>query len=219
MDPRERFPDPQEHVLIALDAKQSMIYTNFPGIVQSVNTVALTCVVQPAIQGIVRQKDGTLRYTNMPLLPDVPLIIPHGGGYALTFPVQPGDECMVFIANRCIDSWWQSGGIQKPIDFRMHDLSDGFALIGPYSQPNVISGYATTTAQFRTNDGTIVVELDQANNRLHLKAPTIWLDTQNLSLNSGATVTPDLGVGNVPSYLNHTHPVGGGNSGPPNAGT
>jgi hypothetical protein len=69
---------------------------------------------------------------------------PRGGGCTLTFPVKEGDECLVIFADRCIDFWWQSGGIQEPVDGRMHDLSDAFCIVGPQSQAKKISGISTT---------------------------------------------------------------------------
>jgi hypothetical protein len=84
---------------------------------------------------------------------DVPVIFPRGGGCTLTFPVKAGDECLLIFADRCIDFWWQNGGVQKPVDLRMHDLSDAFAIVGPQSQAHKISGISTSAAQLRTDDG------------------------------------------------------------------
>src|SRR5260363_73502 len=72
--------------------------------------------VRPAIQGVVRRLDretATVRTeaVELPLLGDVPVFFPRGGGCTLTFPVQKGDECVVVFASRCIDGWWQSGGV------------------------------------------------------------------------------------------------------------
>jgi phage baseplate assembly protein gpV len=90
---------------------------------------------------------------------DVPVIFPRGGGCTLTFPVKAGDECLLIFADRCIDFWWQNGGVQKPVDLRMHDLSDAFAIVGPQSQAQKISGISTSAAQLRTDDGAAFVEV------------------------------------------------------------
>lgn len=55
---------------------------------------------------------------DLPILPDVPVVFPGGGGFALTFPVAAGDECLVVFASRCIDAWWQSGGVGEPMEPR-----------------------------------------------------------------------------------------------------
>ncbi|MDU9086154.1 Gp138 family membrane-puncturing spike protein, partial [Klebsiella pneumoniae] len=67
--------------------------------------------------------------------------------------------CLVIFADRCIDFWWQSGGIQEPVDERMHDLSDAFCIVGPQSQAKKIGGISTTAAQLRTDDGSAFIEV------------------------------------------------------------
>ena len=56
----------------------------------------------------------------------------------LTFPVKPGDECLLVFNERCIDGWWQSGGSSEPLDYRQHDLSDAVAIMGISSLPQVV---------------------------------------------------------------------------------
>ena len=108
--------------------KQAAIWTAIPGIIQKFDAVALTCEIQPAIQGKNRKEDGTIELVNLPLLLDCPVVFPHAGGCSLTFPIKSRDECLVIFACRAIDLWWQSGGIQPPAEIRMHDLSVGFCI-------------------------------------------------------------------------------------------
>ncbi len=138
---------------------KEQIRVALPGIIQSFNPDAVTAVVQPAIRYIERDNDGNKVTQDYPLLVDVPVVFPRGGGCTLTFPVKAGDECLVIFADRCIDFWWQSGGIQEPVDGRMHDLSDAFCIVGPQSQAKKISGISTTAAQLRTDDGAAIIEL------------------------------------------------------------
>lgn len=163
MDQRERIPDGEELLRTAWDAWRAGLWTSLPGIIQSVDFVANTCVVQPSIKGFQRvlNDDGSVveKLVTMPLLLDVPLFFPSGGGFSMTFPVAAGDECLVVFADRCIDSWWQSGGVQPPASRRMHDLSDGFALVGFRSQPRRLGSVSQNTAQLRSDDGTVFVEV------------------------------------------------------------
>ena len=110
-----------------------------PGIIQSYNAGTNTATVQLAIREKVNQMDGTTADTDLPLLLDCPVMMPRGGGFALTFPVAAGDECLVVFADACIDSWWQSGGVQNQAEKRRHDLSDGIVIPGLWSQPNNIT--------------------------------------------------------------------------------
>lgn len=140
----------------------SMLRVSLPGIVQSFDPETCTCTVQPAIAG--QGVDETL-------LMDVPVIFPRGGGCTITFPVKAGDECLVIFSDRCIDFWWQNGGVQEPVDPRQHDLSDAFALVGPQSQAQKISNISTSTLQMRTDDGAAYIELDPNSQAVNVVAP------------------------------------------------
>lgn len=134
-----------------------------PGIIQSFDPEAVTCTVLPAVQGIMPTQSGT-DSTDIPLLVDVPVVFPRGGGCTLTFPVNAGDECLLIFSDRCIDFWWQSGGIQEPVDGRQHDLNDAFAIVGPQSQAQKISSISTSAAQLRTDDGAAFIEVATGHN-------------------------------------------------------
>lgn len=146
-----------------------------PGIIQSTNIASngqIAAVVQLAISGVMQSKDGSISSANYPLLHDVPIVWQRGGNCTLTFPIAQGDECLVVFAARCIDSWWQSGGVNNvPAEARMHDMSDGFAICGPFSKATQISNVSTTTVQLRSNDGEAYVELDPAGHIVNIKAP------------------------------------------------
>lgn len=160
MDPRERIGDRIEALRIALDSRQASIHTGFPGIIVSVNMTAMTAVVQPAIQGQFQNLDGTWSNVNLPQLLDCPIFFPGGGDFVLTMPLAKDNEVWVNIAERCIDAWWQKGGVQPQAEIRMHDLSDGFCFPKIWSQPQVLSPPPSTVAtQLRTKDGTAFLEI------------------------------------------------------------
>ena len=199
MDWRERAGDPQEALRAALDGRQTRIWTAMPAILQSYDPAALTAVVQPAIQGRMSAQDGSVSLVDLPLLVDCPVQFPSGGGVTMTFPLTPGDEVLVIIASRCIDAWWESGGVQAPLEARMHDLSDGFVIPGVRSQPRVLSpAPSATAAQLRSDDGETIIELDSEAQTLALTAPggvTINADTViNGTLHVTGAITTDASV-------------------------
>lgn len=171
MDRRELLNDPEEMLRAAFDGLLAGLWTALPGIVQSFDASKMTVVIQPAIRGRVRNPAGEWVSVNLPLLQDVPVVFPSGGGFTLTFPISAGDEALVIFADRCIDAWWQQGDVQPPIDLRIHDLSDGFAIVGPRSQPRVVPNVNTAAAQFRSDDGTVFVEV--SDDQVHVSAPRV----------------------------------------------
>ncbi|MBN3093474.1 translation initiation factor IF-2 [Pectobacterium brasiliense] len=152
----------------ALDAISEKVLSSMraamSGIIQSFDADEVTCVVQPSIQGASSDSSGVVSSLSLPLLTDVPVVFPRGGGCTLTFPVSPGDECLIIVADRCIDFWWQSGGVQEPVSDRMHSLSDAFVVVGPQSQAKKISGISTSATQLRTDDGATFVEVATGHN-------------------------------------------------------
>ena len=154
MDRRERTPDQVEATRAALDGKQAEIWTALPGIVESFDPVAMTVAVQPAVKGQIEDESGESSSVNLPLLVDVPVVFPSGGGFTLTHPVKKGDEALVIFSSRCIDGWWQEGGVGGAPDERMHDLSDGMAIVGPRSQAGRLTpAVDAENVQLRTDDG------------------------------------------------------------------
>lgn len=215
-DPRQLLNDPEEAQRLAQDGNQSGIWTAMPCIVKSVNLAAMTLEAQPAIQGIVQSETGENAFVNYPLLVDVPIVFPSAGGFTITMPIAAGDEVLVVFASRCIDSWWQSGGIGVPMEYRMHDLSDGFAIPGPRSQPRVVPSISATGLQIRNDAGTTYIEI-AADGKIKLVSPVGVELTGNLKVSG--TVTADSGViSGVTPFASHVHSgvtTGGGNSGPP----
>lgn len=172
MQRSQRLDDPSTALEIAMRGVQGRIWTALPGIIQSFDPAAMTCSVQPALQGTLSDpKTGKAANANLPLLVDCPVQFQSGGGVTLTMPIAQDDECLVIFASRCIDAWWQNGGIQPPMVYRMHDLSDGFVIPGVWSQPRVLSGVSTTTAQMRSTDGSTMFELDPAAQKINMTAP------------------------------------------------
>lgn len=153
------------------DITKDQIKVAMPGIIQSFDPGAVTAVVQPGLRCVQTNNDGTTSTSEYPQLVDVPVVFPRGGGCTLTFPVKAGDECLLIFSDRCIDFWWQSGGVQEPVDTRQHDLSDAFAIVGPQSQAQKISGISTSSAQFRSDDGSTYFEINPTTQKIKLVAP------------------------------------------------
>jgi hypothetical protein len=172
-----------------------------PGIVQSFDATKQTVTVQLAVRENVVQ-NAVVTPVAIDILQDIPIFMPRAGGFLLTLPVKQGDECLVIFGDNCIDAWWQSGGIQNQVERRRHDLSDGFAIIGPWSQPRVVSNYSTTSAQLRSEDGNTMVEIApsgvvnvkcatanvNATSQANITAPTI-------DLNGNVVISGNLSVG------------------------
>lgn len=229
MDRQERIESLTEMLIVAMQGQQADMWTALPGIVQSFDNVAMTCVVQPTIRfkildpalrtytspTMLKDSAGNWAWDQMPLLLDCPVVFPGGGGVTLTFPIAKGDEVLVVFASRCIDAWWQQGGIQNQNAVRMNDLSDGFVIPQVRSQPRRLT-VSTSSAQLRSDDGSVLVELNATAKTLHLAAPNGTTIDSNVSINgtlsvSGA-ITSAVSV-TAPNVVGTTNVTFGGKSG------
>jgi hypothetical protein len=223
MQRTERLNNPLAAFRAALDGWQTGIWTALPAILQSFDAAKITCVAQPAIKVTARQPDGSASPLTLPLCNDCPVIFPSGGGFVLTFPLTKGDEGTLLFASRCIDAWWQSGGVQPQAELRMHDLSDGFFLPGVFSQPRKPSAaVAANVAQLRSLDGQTLIEVgagevrmtpDNGTTVLKLVAGAIQISG---SLTVTGTITAGQGGADQVGLQTHKHAA---NNTPPTPGT
>ncbi len=228
MDRHERIEDPIAVQRKVMEAFGRSLRCNLPGIIEKVNLREMTCEVQPSIQMVQFDRNGEVKFVDLPLLVDVPLVYPQGGFGILTFPVKAGDECLVMFADRCIDAWWQSGGVQGQIEFRQHDLSDGFAQVGVRSQPRVLNPPPDAeNVQLRSEDGKNHITMTpdgiiaiNATKEIRLHSPKVsiagWNGKGDAIIEHSGTMNSsgDHVAGGI-SDMNHTHPCSCGATGAP----
>ena len=160
-----------------------------PCIVQSYDPEKGTVECQPAVREKIINQNEENEYRNLPLLLNVPVAFPSNSEYAVTFPLEKGDECLVLFSDLSIDNFWQKGNVQNPIEDRRHDLSDGIAI------PCNIS----LTKERRTDDGLL----------LSSSGASIIIEGGEI------TFKGSVGTVTLTQLYNHVHPTPSGVSGPP----
>lgn len=110
----------------AVENRVSQVHTSIPGRVESYDASKRKASIKPLVKR--RYRDG--RVDDMPVVANVPVVFPEGGGARITFPVSRGDTGLLVFAERSIDVWLSRGGDVDPNDFRKHDISDGVFIPG-----------------------------------------------------------------------------------------
>jgi len=147
LDTQQLVGHPEDADALAVQGTLMDYHTLLPGILQSYDEADQTAEVQPAIRRLLLP-EGKL--VPLPLCVKVPVFFPGG---VLTFEITKGMDVVLAVAERSIDAWWRSGGLQNPTELRQFDLSDSFAFIGFDSQPRLLSDVHGSASELRLRDG------------------------------------------------------------------
>ena len=69
----------------------------------------------------------------------VPPLFMQGGSSYTAHPIAVGDYCLLAITERCFDRWYEGVDFVAPAEFRMHDYSDGVAIVGLNNKNSAIT--------------------------------------------------------------------------------
>lgn len=155
------------------------------GTVQSFNALKQTATVSLNMKLSVA---GEIK--SYPLLVDVPVFVLGGGNRVVTIPIRNGDTCLVLFNDRDVDNWFSTGIPSVPSSGRLHDLSDGLALVGFRSLANPVVNYSTTDVEVINGQSKISV-----GNLLLFKNATTDLLTVLNSVITALTLLDSVKVG------------------------
>lgn len=139
----------------------------------------------------------TPQIVDYPVLTDVPVFVPSGGGGRMTFPVAAGDTCLLLFNDRDIDNWFQSGAAMPPNSPRMHSLSDGLAIVGFHGRANPIPDYSVTDLEIILAGGRVAIRSDGSVELSSVLGGTVELTAAgdvNLTSANGSAMTLDAKV-------------------------
>ena len=152
-------------------------------VIAKVTSVGSTTIdAQPVIQRVV---DG--RAETLTVFPSIPPIFLSGGSSYDAHPIAVGDYCLLLVSERCFDRWYGGADNVPPIEQRMHDYSDCFALVGV--SPAAMAKTIPATIE-RFGDSTVT------GNYLHTGNYTL-IGSLDVSLNTDSTT---YSVGGVPGW-------------------
>lgn len=183
------------------------IHVALPAIITEIDYEKQTCKAQAVIREYIDNE-----YVELPEFMDIPFFILSGGDYSITMPIQKDDECLIVFADSCIDSWWQSGGIQNPIEIRNHDLSDCFALVGFRSQNKKLDDFDSESFQIRRKDK-IPVEISEDTITIKNEDCEIKIDDDEINILKGENVEIKIDSSNNVSIKSNAKITLEGNNG------
>lgn len=110
-----------------------------------------------------------------PTLINVPVIFLQGGVSYLTFPIAPGDTCLVFFCDRDMDIWLETGQIVPPNSSRVHSINDAVALVGIRNFQKSLADYNANIASLVDRTGERLAQSGDLKATARATAPSGWL--------------------------------------------
>lgn len=126
---------------------------------------------------------------DLPIISAVPVVFDGGGGYAVTFPVQAGDPCLLVFTDVSLDEW-ASGVDGVPTDPRAHALMDCVAILGVRSDKTKLTDFDTSR-----------MVLGNHGPRIALDGSTVHLGVDHLAAAAQQSVRGDAHLQALKDYL------------------
>lgn len=167
---------PLEAVLMSLmDATRESMMGAMPGVVVSYDPATRKAQIQPALQRAHFDESGNRAQEMLPVLNDVPVIMPGTSSIRVKFPINPGDHVLLVFCGQSLDVWKQRGGVVDDSDDRRHDLTDAIAIpgvvnFGAASEADPLIEF--TGAEIHVGGSGALVTQAQFMNHTHLTAGT-----------------------------------------------
>jgi hypothetical protein len=158
------FPNPLATLLVknpsladVLDVFKRQLLIDFNchavGTIEVFNPLDQTAIIKLNYNKTVYQIDGSGNFVSTtleyPLLQNVPVVVLNGGVVSLTFPIATGDQALVFFNDRDLDNWYLGATSGQVNSGRLHNMSDGLAIVGLHPLSGIIPAYDTTRGVLR----------------------------------------------------------------------
>ena len=196
----------------AFEQHMKAINTALPGIINSIDLSTRRAQIQPALNQI--KTDGTT--IELPVLVDVPILMPQTKNYLISLPLEAGDSVMLLFSQRGLAQFKASYEQSLPSQESFFSIHDAVAIpaFGALSSTPADSNALT----LQTTDGMTYLSLKP--NDITLKATTVTVEGELIitgSTTAQATSVTTLSLGGSTLPPNHRH--GGVQSGGDTSGT
>ena len=124
LTPESRAPQLGELLLRLGDRISKGLRVALPARVISYDSAKHTVDVQPLLKEVVDQSAAKPVAVSLPVVFNVPVMHPSGGGFRLLFPLETGDQVLLVFADRSLDRWKSAGAEVDPQDLRRHKISE-----------------------------------------------------------------------------------------------
>lgn len=173
-------------VIIAEAVRDALfdLHTGLPGRVESFDSARGTVDVLPLLKRVYQDPDDAseVKEFELPVIPDVPIVYPAGGGWSITFPLEPGDLVYISFAERSLDRWKaaDAGSTVDPQLVSLHPLDGAVAIPALRPPTDKLSGLDRGGLRVGKEGGSTEIFIDD-NGRVTIKSSDIRFVDENAS--------------------------------------
>lgn len=120
-------PTMAEIIDAAMESRLLDVHTCLPGKINSYNPATQTADIELQVKRMLEGQDDKFTTEDLPVLPNVPIIFPRGGGYYAAFPMKAGDPVVIIFSEASLDQYRSKASLTTPGDARRHTLMGGVA--------------------------------------------------------------------------------------------
>jgi hypothetical protein len=206
MDRSSRYFHLYDYIQNMINSSLAETWVADPGIVVSDNGDG-TAQVQVAILRQAKDKNNAWKdITPSALIPKAVIVYPGNDDFIFTFPLKAGMSGLLVYCDRCIDAWYQSGGVQSQLDIRQHDATDACFIPGLKWKGKTPANINQNSAELRTFSGNTKITFDDSNG-IVLTTPNQVKINGNLQV-TGSVISGYGGIDQI-GVQTHTHASNG----------
>src|SRR5690348_9049940 len=98
-------PTDAEIISAAIESRLLDLHTCLPGKVVTFDPTSQSVHVLPVVKRAIDSYDGELVHEELPIIHNVPIAFPGGGGYVMRFPIRTGDHVWLMFSEAAMSQW------------------------------------------------------------------------------------------------------------------
>ncbi|MGL4525271.1 MAG: Gp138 family membrane-puncturing spike protein, partial [Spirochaetia bacterium] len=137
----------------------SKMNTSYPARIVSFDPADQTATIQIAIEAYVSNADSMYNKMEYSNVTRVPVHFPQCGKYAITFPIEVGDDCLAMFTQKGFEHWLYEAKLEAGLNpigmptvnhMRAFSKNDAMVFVGFNPIPKAIEDFSPTNLEIRS---------------------------------------------------------------------
>lgn len=182
-----RSPTLPEVLRNAFSSQLEGIELSLPGRIERYDASTQQIDAQVLIKKAHEDEEGNQVVERVPVICNVPVLFPSGGGFRLTLPLAVGDPVTLIFSASSLDKWSAQGGEVDPMNTNRFSLADCFAFPGGRDFAHPLASAPTSSMSIGKDGG-----------------PTIEITASQIQAGGTSQLATKADIDALASYINGT---------------